>query len=283
VPQPLLIGSFYTSGQRAVLNGLPYVWLLIVVPVVSIALALGVLWLARRYGRRWRSSADSAIVAGVAAMVLTLFALLLAFAIVNLYAQHADAHADVVHEADDLALVLRDARIVGMPDVEPAVDKYVCEVESAEFPRMRNGNGPARSSYDLVDKMFTAVHGYKPVSRSDEAFYQSIVDHLNDAVAQRRDRIESINAVLPSAFAGLLLVTAAISVFLVCFIRTASAKDEAKAGPVEALLVSCVAFVVAAGLLTALLFEFPFSGPLKLSNHPLQAIHGCKAADLTRA
>lgn len=47
----------------------------------------------------WRTDASSAIVVAVAAMVMTLFALVLAFAAVNLYQGYNDASANVTEEA----------------------------------------------------------------------------------------------------------------------------------------------------------------------------------------
>jgi hypothetical protein len=99
---------------------------------------------------------------------------------------------------------------------------------------------------------------------------------LSDAVAQRRARLERVDNALPFAFAVLLILTSAMSVILTCFIKTTglSKQGEPHAG-IEYVLVGSVAFVVAAGLLTALIFEFPFSGPLAISDQPFRSVNGC--------
>jgi hypothetical protein len=135
----------YESVSRDVLNSMPYAALLPLATVICVGGALLALYLVRRFLGEWRSGADAAVIGGVAAMVLTLFALLLAFGIVTLYNQHQDARNAVAKEADDLAQVGRDAGILTHLGIQPTatvsepINGYICAVETHEFEAMRDG------------------------------------------------------------------------------------------------------------------------------------------------
>ncbi len=261
---------------------MPYAALLALVTVCSVGGAVLALYLVRRFLGQWRSSADAAVIGGVAAMVLTLFALLLAFGIVTLYDQRRAAQSAAAREADDLAVVERDTGVLekqgvqGSPPVKGAVKTYVCNVQRFEFPAMQDGQPVGKIVPETLTKVFEALSTYAPTTQAQTAFYESAVSQLNDAVAQRRSRLQSVNNALPFAFAVLLILTALMSVILTCFIKTTglSRHGTPHAG-IEYVLVGSVAFVVAAGLLTALIFEFPFSGPLAISDFPFRSLHGC--------
>ena len=104
-------------------------WALFIVLVggVLVVSILGLL-VARRFFGHWRSTQDVGAVAGVAAMVLTLFALVLAFAIVSLYDLHQTAKDAVAREANDLAQIDRDSNSFPIPAqkrIHAAVKAYV--------------------------------------------------------------------------------------------------------------------------------------------------------------
>ncbi len=262
----------YVSISRGVLNSMPYFALLAVVTLLSVGGAVLALYLIRRFLGQWRSSADAAVIGGVAAMVLTLFALLLAFGIITLYDQRQAAQSAVAREAAGLAVIRRDAYVLdpANDDLQPTemkanpivngVNSYVCSVWRDEFPKMRDGESTEAPVGNLTT-VFKKLATFTPPDATRTPFYEAAVAQLNDVVTQRRNRLESVDNALPFAFAVLLILTALISIILTCFIKTTglSRHGTPHAG-IEYLLVGSVAFVVAAGLLTALIFEFPFSG-----------------------
>jgi hypothetical protein len=261
---------------------MPYGVLLALVTVGSVCAAMLILFLVRRFLDPWRSRADAEVIGGVAAMVLTLFALLLAFGIVTLYDERRETQSAVAQEAGALAVVQRDVRELHELGVEPggvpvrkAIEAYVRCVQRVEYPTMRDGEPLEEVVSEPLGKVFASLRAYTPSTPAQIAFYESAVAQLNDAVTQRRSRIQRVNTALPFAFAVLLVLTSIISVILTCFIKTAgpSERGETHAG-IEYVLVGSVAFVVAIGLLTALLFEFPFSGPLAISDLPYSMLHG---------
>jgi hypothetical protein len=276
------VTASYESVSRGVLNSMPYGALLALVTVASVGAAILMLYFVRRFLDQWRSSADAEVIGGVAAMVLTLFALLLAFGIVTLYDERRAAQSSVSQEAGALAVVERNATELvelgvtpGDPTVQAAVALYVRCVQRKEFPAMRDGDPIGKVVSQPLGEVFAALRAYRPASQAQTSFYQSAVAQLNEAVMQRRSRLQRVNVALPFAFAVLLILTSIISIVLTCFIKSTGLgkRGDSHAG-IEYVLVGSVAFVVAVGLLTALLFEFPFSGPLRISDLPYRTLHG---------
>jgi hypothetical protein len=223
-----------------------------------LAVALVGLYLVRRYLAAWR--VNSEVSAAIAAMVMTLFALVLAFAAVNLYDSYRNAKMNVAAEANSLAQLARDTRVFPKADQEK-VDKeivaYIREVGDIEFPMLHDGTFDAHAQTD-AERVFTAVQSLNPKTDTQRIFFQSAVGKLNDMLAERRNRIDEAGSTLPSSLTALMLLTAGVSILITLFLRM-------DARPMEILIVSSVAIVVGAGLLTILLLEYPFSGSVAVA------------------
>jgi hypothetical protein len=196
-------------------------------------------------------------------MVMTLFALVLAFAVVTLYDQFSAASDSVTAEATDLSQIVRDSYVFPPAErlkIDNAVKAYVIEVRGKEFPLMHAGKEDLVAD-DLFQGIFTAFQSYSPQTTAQVGFYNSAVTQLNDAVTQRRARLESVDAALPSAFAALLFLSAIVSILTTFFLSTENST-------LEVVLVAAVAVIVGAGMLTALLLQYPFSGSVAVSSHP---------------
>lgn len=251
------------SISRTLLNSMPDRLLFVVIVGIVLIGALGGHMLTRRYLEPLRTAADAGVVAGVTAIVMTLFAFVLAFGVVSLYDQFNSARDSVAGEASSLAQIVRDSRSFPQETqakIEGAVRAYIIRLRERSFPLMHDGHDDPVASARFAN-IFAAIQGYEPKTQSQIAFYGSAVAQLNEAVAQGRERRRLINAALPRAFATLIVLTAILSVLTTFFVVTAN-----KA--LEIVLVSSVAIIVGAGLLTVLLLEYPFSGSVAVSSTP---------------
>jgi Protein of unknown function (DUF4239) len=249
--------------SRTILNSMPD-WALFVLIVGCVVLAaLAGLLISRRYFAHWRTTTDGPVVAAVATMVMTLFALVLAFAVVTLYDQFSAASDSVSAEATDLSQIVRDSHTfppTTQQKIDSAIKAYILEVRGTEFSRMHGGKEDPKAD-ELFQGIFTAFQSYNPQTTAQVGFYNSAVTQLNDAVTQRRGRLEAVDAALPAAFSALLFLSAIVSILTTFFLSTENS-------PLEVILVCCVAVIVGAGLLTALLLQYPFSGSVAVSSHP---------------
>lgn len=240
------------------------------VTLVLVAALLG-LAVTRRYLGSLRADADAGVVAAVTAIAMTLFAFVLAFAVVSLYDQFNTAEDSVSGEASDMAQLVRDSMSfpgVTRDRVDTAVKDYILEVRDREFHLMRDGREDRRAEV-LFDRIFTSMQRYEPRTQSQVAFYGSAVQELNDAVTHRRERHAEVNAALPRAFSTLIFLTAIVSIGTTLFVTT-------KSRALEVVLVASVAIIVGAGLLTVLLLQYPFSGSVAVSSQPyVEGLLGC--------
>jgi Protein of unknown function (DUF4239) len=227
------------------------------------ALSVGALLLVRRRLPHWRRSPE--LVVAVAAMVMTLFALVLAFAAVNLYQGYSDAQTNVTEEANTLGQITRDVRafpVATRNRIDDALISYIHVVHDTEFPAMRSGDATLEhAGIAATDRLFAAMQSYSPASEAQKAFYASAVDRLNDLSRLRRDRISAADSSLPRSFMALLLITAFLSIAMTFFVGTDNRS-------LDIALVSGVSIVVGAGLLTILLLEYPFSGSVSVPSSP---------------
>jgi hypothetical protein len=261
-------------------NDVPFVAILVLFLVVFPVAAVAVLYVTRKSHRLhdWHSGADPVVIGGVAAMVVTLFALLLAFGIVTLYDQRQSAKDAVEHEADDLTQIGQDGMVFGERShlqILQAIHTYACQVTARDFHLMHVGNHVSlfeEIQKDNVKGLFVALRNVKPTSTAQVAFLDSSTRQLNDMVAQRRERIESVGNTLPWPFVFLLIATALVSIVLTAIIKATHGSADSRPSAVDYVLVGCVTFVISAGLLVILLFEFPFSGAFAITQTPFETL-----------
>lgn len=249
--------------MRPILNTIPDWGLLLIVVAAFPSSAVSAFLAVRRWLPHWRTSPE--IVVAVGAMVMTLFALVLAFAAVNLYTGYTDAQDNVAQEADALGQITRDVRAFPTPErdrIDDALIAYIRVVHDVEFPAMRSGDAShEHAGIPATNRLFALVQGYEPRTESQKAFYGAAVERLNELATLRRNRISAADSSLARSFWTLLLLTAVVSIALTFFLAT---KNTA----LDVVLISAVSLVVGAGLLTIVLLEYPFSGSVSVSGDP---------------
>jgi Protein of unknown function (DUF4239) len=248
---------------RTLLNDIPDWGLFLIfvggATIVTIALFL----LVRRHLPAWRTDGSSGVVGAVAAMVMTLFALVLAFVVVNLYQGYQDATNNVVAEANSLAEIVHDTNVFPKTEqnrVDVAVASYVHEVIGKEFEDLRLGHqDPA--AFTKINGIFTAIQQYSPTSEAAITFYGSAVEQASDVVSDHRNRVLDADSSLPTAFVALLILTALLSIGTAFFFK-------ADNPGLEIMLLAIISIVIFSGLLTVVLLEYPFSGSVAVSSDP---------------
>jgi Protein of unknown function (DUF4239) len=229
----------------------------------AIALALVGLMLVRRFLSAWRDVETSQTVVGVAAMAMTLFALVLAFVVVNLYTGYVSAADSVSAEAGSLRTLVRDAQVFPVAErmaIRRVVADYVTEVRKREFPMLRHGREDFHARRLLTD-LFATVQSYSPATESQRTFYQSATDQLDSITDDRLKRIEAAESSIPGPLLALMIITALVTLATTLLLTTHH-------NGVDIAVVTSVAVIVAAGIFTALILEYPFSGSIAVSSAP---------------
>jgi hypothetical protein len=187
----------------------------------------------------------------------------LAFAIVTLFTSSQDAGDHVRNEASTVSKVYRDSQQLAPPfaaRMKTAIGPYIDDVTKDEWPKMRKGQDSTAAWQDLV-ATYDLLGTYKPVTQSQQAFYQEDVLMVNELTDARRARLNDVHQSLPVAFQVLLIAGALMLVgytFLFHFERRG----------LEDVMVLSTAGVVGFNLLLALLLEYPFSGSVSITPSP---------------
>ena len=248
---------------RTILNTLPEWALFLVFAGGTAAVAIAVLLLVRRLFPTWRTIESSQVVVGVAAMVMTLFAVMIAFAVVTLDGSFSGANDNVQTEANSLNQIVQNMRLFPPPvrhRIELAVGAYAQEVREHEFEAMHDGHADPRAARAL-DRLLVAVQSVAPVTHAQSEFYDLTVDAVSRVSDTRNKRLAAATASLPEAFWVLIILTAVVGLGTTFFLKVETLG-------LEALMVVAVAVVIGVGIMTTLLLEYPFSGSVSVSSGP---------------
>jgi hypothetical protein len=229
----------------------------------AIVVALAGWALLRRAAPGWRDLQASEVVVGVAAMAMTLFAVVLAFVVVTLYGGYQSAVSAVGAEASALGGIVRDAQAFPASDrrrINTAVTGYAAEVRAREFALMRNGREDPEARR-LLNDLFEMMQRYSPVTETERTFYGLASDRLSTVADERQKRLQAAETAIPGPLAALILITALVTLATTLLLKTHHPAADI------ALVVS-VAVMIAAGLVTALILEYPFSGSIAVPSTP---------------
>jgi Protein of unknown function (DUF4239) len=251
---------------RDLLNDLPDWGLALIFVLGTVILALAGLALVCRFLPKWRNERSSQTVAGVAAMVMTIFALVLAFVIVNLYNSYDSAVNNVAAEATSLTELVQDAQEFPPPvrrQILTAIARYVVDVRDREFPALRAGHKEPRSQQFLT-KIFDALKSFSPVTAAQTSFYNAATDELHTIVRERESRLDAAETSIPKPLLQLMILLAILTLAISLLIATHHT-------PVDVTIIVTIAIVVSAGLLTAVILQYPFSGSIAVTSDPFNS------------
>lgn len=251
---------------RHVLNDLPD-WAigLIFVGGTLIVVLVGFV-LVSRLLPSWRAERSAQVLGGVAGMVMTMFAVLLAFVIVNLYSSYNSAVDNVATEATSLTEIVQDAGAfppVVRSRIERAVAQYVVEIRDHEFRALRTGHAAPRAQ-PLLANIREAVQSYSPVTTAQQTFYTAVNEQLHTLVTERENRLDAAETSIPKPLLYLMIVLAVLTLAVTLLIVTHS-----KA--VDVAIIVTVAIVISSGLFTAEILQYPFSGSIAVNSEPFNS------------
>jgi Protein of unknown function (DUF4239) len=247
--------------MRDLLNSLPESLLALMFVVLTVLVTLGALALVRTYLPTWRTTQAVEGVIGIAAMVMTLFALVLAFVVVNLYSDYNNAVVDVTDEANSLGAMVQDARAfspAGRRSIDRAIAQYVIEVRGPEFRKLADGSTDPRAQ-QLVVGVVDAFQAYRPVTSTQTAFYRAAADEINTFLGERENRLNKAETIIPPPLLILLVFLAVTTIAVSLLISTGHLG-------IDIALITTLAIVIAAGFATGLILQYPYSGSIAVSS-----------------
>ena len=248
-----------------VLTDLPAGVLFLVLMAVGLVVAAGLTLVSERAfdeGVRTRANPSVTAVVGV---VAGLYAVLVAFVIVNEWQSYQGAQGHLSDESAALASVTFSAGVLP-PSARDAIDRdvarYARSVVCVELPYLGSHQGPAASTRRSLRQLYGTVAAVAPVVRN-QAFYDSTVRSLETVTQARRARINAASSPLPG------LVLAVVVMLSLGLIAAVSALDT-QHRRWHAFIMIALTFIVALNLVLIISLDRPFDGAAKVSDAPMR-------------
>jgi hypothetical protein len=242
------------------------VWLVWVVAGVVLAAILAVAGLlyVRRSPRFQQYLGENEVPGILFGGLGVLYGALLAFVVFGTWEFYDGAEQAVTSEAAELVGVYRDSQSFPQPlqgQIQTALRTYTQRVIATEWSS--HGNLTIHSTPDLLNPVWSLYRQHQPTETVAQDQLQNVSEHLHQLEVLRHQRHLSGEQSLPGIFWPVLFVGSAVLIVFSYFFS------------VERLRVQVVMTALVAGMLSLVLLliyslNAPFTGPIPVSQQPLQ-------------
>lgn len=195
----------------------------------------------------------------VFAVIGTVYATLVAFAVVVVWESYSQAESTVAQEANALADLERMSRGFSVPvrrQVQEAARTYATLVINVEWRQMAD-RGPDPRAHAALTELWTVYTDMSPKLK-ENPLYETSVERLNEIDDNRRLRLLASQTEVPAVVWVMLYCGGVLSVVMVYFFGV-------RRDWVQRLLVSVLAVVVALSVFLVASLEKPFAGDSGIS------------------
>ena len=202
---------------------------------------------------------------GPFSFVITLYAFLLGFIVVNLWQTFDQADRNAAKEAETVGIVyLLLGELPKSAHVRQLLSDYATSVVHDEWSAMNDGRVSPKTE-DIYVRIWIEARALSPVTAKESALYKEVLDQMSAFTRHRRDRIFLINGSLPPvfwwsiAFGGVLLMTG------IYYLGIGNFRNQI----VIDMVVIGMLFIT---LYLAIEFNGPFQGDLRISSRHFEYI-----------
>jgi Protein of unknown function (DUF4239) len=236
--------------------GLLFLGLLLATLLVGLGCARLAEWLLDDEARGLTSGSITTAVGVIAA----LYAVMVAFVIVNEWSAFADAQSHVSDESAALVATYTSAGALPEPGrtaIQRSVLAYDRTLVCNELPSLATNEGPSPASIAALRAMFATVAAHP----SDSAFYSNVVSELDDVATARRSRINSAVSPLPNLLLIVIVVTSGALLATVSMLDTRHRRWHYA-------ITGALAVIIALNLTLIISLDRPFAGAARVSDSP---------------
>lgn len=235
--------------------------------IAAAAMAIFLYRLAERYQLTKRMEMPPTTMGSVFSLAGTLFSMLVAFAIVDVWGTYDEAASIIAAEANAIGNIEQMSRSFSVPvrrQVQTAVSNYSRLVIDEEWPAMSNGS----SGYERTDALLVELwHIYTDMSpeERDHPVYGQSLHNLSEVSTNRRLRHLSSNERVPPIM--WMLLASVVVVMLVLSFHFDIAERLT-----HSAIVGVIAVIVTLALLLMAILDNPFGGLMALEPTPFQLV-----------
>lgn len=220
---------------------------------------------------RHRAAPTAAVTVQVLA---TIYAVLVAFVIVNEYSQLRSANEQVAAKAADLSAMYENSRIFPSAEgdrLRQSITAYTVAVVDRGFPKLEESPEPDRIGDERLEDIFATLRAIHPATADESAAYSKTLDQLDGVVETRARLVNAAGETVPWPLVFML----AIMGFAVLVVSTLLDTQHRKA---HVAILTSLALLVSLTLALVVSLNFPFDGILPISDAPLRHFLEFRAA-----
>jgi hypothetical protein len=242
--------------------------------IIGVGLTIGLDVVVRHFVEpetRARASSTASVTLQVTA---TIYAILIAFVIVDAYTQVRDTQSEISDKASNLAIVFENSREFDSSSgsaVRAADLAYARAVIDRGLPRLQTASEPDPHTDRKLEALFNAVRAVEPKDQSDQAAYQATINALDGIVSTRAELIDSARAQVPDTLLALLFVIGIIVMFIATLLDTQHRRSHL-------VILSALALVIWLTLALVVSLDYAFDGVIRVSDQPIREFVEFRAA-----
>ncbi len=241
--------------------GLPNLVLTAIVIIgLSVAVSLLALWAVRRLVPNDRLAPHNDVAGFVYAVIGVLYAVIIAFVLIDVWEEYSQAEENALHEAGALGNLHRLAE--GLPEpsrqeIQDATLTYAAIVVDDEWPRLLDGNLLDARDLARTDALWSALYRVEPSTSREEALYAAALDQVDTLSAHRRERLAEAQSGMLGVLWAVLIGGGILTVLFPCLFGVDN-------GVVHAIIVAILAATIGL-LLTVYELDSPLDGELHIN------------------
>jgi hypothetical protein len=247
-------------------NELP-LWLAIFIVVTAAEIfSVGLLLLCRSAYGVSHLSLNNEVAGFKFAVVGVFYGVLLAFVVIAVWADYHNTEVAVRDEAKAVADLYEISFALPKHEATPIREhllSYADQVRKVEWPTMAGGRA-SKVVADELRNLGQAIFNLQPQDMNDLAIYQQALRLLAVITDNRNERLDSADGTAPAILWLVLLIGGMITLGYPAFFGASNLTAQT-------LMTAALAALVALSLLLAVVFDFPFSGAVKISASPFDA------------
>ncbi len=195
----------------------------------------------------------------------TIYAVLVAFVIVDEYTQLRSAQSQVSDKAAELSIVVENSRNLPGRDgaaIRAAALRYAEEDLRDGLPYLERTSQPSPRADASLDQLYRVVATIEPHAASDQAAYQQILTALGQ-VSQTRSRLtNAATATIPAPLFAILAVLAATTLAVAAAMDTRHRRSHL-------LILAALAIALSMTLALVAGLDYPFRGFIHIDTTPM--------------
>ncbi len=191
----------------------------------------------------------------------TIYAVLVAFVIVDEYNQFRSAQSYVSSQASQLSVITENSRNLtnaeGAP-IRAAALAYAREMVRVGLPEVEAHAAPSLRTDQAFEQIFTVVNAINPQTTSDIAAYDQILTALGNIAQSRVNIVDSAHASIPTPLIAILSV-------LVLVILAVAVLMDTRHRRAHLFIVSMLALALSMTLALVAALDYPYRGFIRIN------------------